>query len=84
VVQVRGVSVEGVIVFWVVVIVLLTAHKVIGKFAFVLYAVAFLVSVIAAAQWLEINPMVLLFSILGGGVAVVLILALIGYMKGVR
>jgi hypothetical protein len=79
-----GVSVEGVIAFWVCAIVLVTAHKVIGKFALVLYVVVFLVGVIAAAQWLEVDPFVLLYSILGGGLAVVLVLALIGYMKGIR
>jgi hypothetical protein len=79
-----GVSVEGVIAFWVCVIVLLTAHKVIGKFALVLHFAAFLVGVIAAARWLEVDPKVLFFSILGGGVAVFLVFALIGYMKGFR
>ena len=79
-----GVSVEGVIALLVCVIVLLTAHKVIGKFALVLHFTAFAVVVFAAARWLEVDPKVLFFSILGGGVAVFLIFALIGYMKGFR
>ncbi len=79
-----SVSVEGVIVFWVCVMVLFTAHKVIGKFALVLHFAAFVLLVHAAARWLEVNPNVLLFSIIGGGVAVFLVFALIGYLKGFR
>jgi hypothetical protein len=81
-VQVRGVLVEGVILFLVCVMVLLTAHKVIGKFAIVLYVLAFFVALVAAAKWLEVHPYVLLYWILGGAVAVVLVIVLIGYKKG--
>lgn len=78
------VSVEGVIAFWVCVIVLLSAHKVIGKFALVLHFAVFVLVVHAAARWLEVDPHVLLYSILGGGLAVLLLFVLIAYMRGIR
>lgn len=65
-------------------LVLFNAHKVIGKFAIVLYVVVFVLAVVITAQWLEIDANILMFSILGGGAAVVVLLAVIGYMKGIR
>ncbi len=83
-VKVGGISVELWFAFLVGMVVLLNAHRVIGTFAVVLYLFVFLLVVVVAAQWLEIDVQILLFSILGGGVAVVLVLALIGYMKGLK
>lgn len=72
---------EGLVLSLIGVIVLLSAHKYIGKFAFVLYFSVFAIGVFKVAEWLEMDPKVLLVSVLGTALAGFLGLALWGYLN---